>query len=99
MSSRAPQPPGAAPPPYRNNLILCSSSAALSSVGGLIDKVVENVPHDGSGADALSLEFANERKRVGVGLESSRAIRDPGQPVGGSARPGFLSDVTSHLPQ
>ena len=41
--------------------------------GGLIDEVVEDVPHDGSGVDALSLEFANERKGVGVGLESNRA--------------------------
>ena len=29
-------------------------------IGGLIDKIVEGVPHDEPGADALCLEFANE---------------------------------------
>ena len=29
-------------------------------IGGLIDEIVEDVPHDKPGADALCLEFANE---------------------------------------
>ena len=29
-------------------------------IGGLIDEIVEDVPHDEPGADALCLEFANE---------------------------------------
>ena len=49
--------------------------------------------------DALCLEFANERKGVRVGLESDRAIHDPGQPVDGPVCPGLLGDVPSHLPQ
>ena len=68
-------------------------------IGRLVYEIVDDVPHDGSGADALSIEFAYERKGVRVSLKSDRAIPDPGQPVGGSACPGLLGDVPRHLSQ
>ena len=90
------------PPSYRS---LSVSRAELNHVddrhgiGGLINEIVEDVPHDGPGADVLCLEFANERKGVRMGLKSNRTIPDLGQPVGGPASPGLLSDVPSHLLQ
>ena len=68
-------------------------------IGGVVDEILEDVPHDELGADVLCLKLANERKGVRVVLESDRAIHDPGQPVGGPVRPGLFGDVLSHLPQ
>ena len=68
-------------------------------IGGLVDEIVEDVPHDKPGVYALFVKLADDRKGVRVALESGRAIHDPGQPVGGSVCPGLLGDVPSYLTQ
>lgn len=60
-------------------------------VGGLVNEVVEDMPHGESGVKVFSLELPDLRKGVRVGLQGDCAFVDFGEPVCGPAETGFLS--------
>ncbi len=94
---------GTSPPIWRRAPFACRLPGSVYNVeyghclGGFVNEIVEDVPHDESPTDVLFLEIAHHRERMRMSFERSHAAHDLRKPIAGAAATGILRDVVGDL--